>query len=132
MRPERPERGGPLLTVETFGCSQPSFPQRTLFLLFVSPSPSNLDLRISPRILGKIRIDPNIIFRSWGKMLMEKACRTKSRDTGALKKPTLRGPSFLLALPPLPQGEDPGFFSSLCVQSQKGFQTIKLSTPWTN
>jgi hypothetical protein len=38
---------------------------------------AHLDLRISPRIVNKIRNDPNVIFRGLGKMFYEKDLKQK-------------------------------------------------------
>jgi hypothetical protein len=37
----------------------------------------HLDLRISSQIFEKIRNDPNVIFRGWGKMIHEKNLKQK-------------------------------------------------------
>ncbi len=37
----------------------------------------HLDLRISPRIFEKIRNDPNVIIRAWGKVIHEKNLKKK-------------------------------------------------------
>ncbi len=41
----------------------------------------HLDLRISPRIFGKIRNDPTVTFRGLGKVIHEINLKQKSRDT---------------------------------------------------